>query len=91
MRIGVHELLFRYTIRGQGTDQQIEKWDKLAERFDIIGCFAMTELGTSSSLSSIETIAVYDRENGQFVIHSPSLTSTKWWIGMAGQTATHTG
>lgn len=26
----------------------------------------------------------------EFVIESPSITATKWWIGMAGKTATHT-
>jgi alkylation response protein AidB-like acyl-CoA dehydrogenase len=50
----------------------------------------MTELGTSSFLRGSETTATFDQENDEFVIHSPTLTSSKWWIGMSGHTATHT-
>jgi acyl-CoA oxidase len=28
-------------------------------------------------------------ESREFDIHTPTLTATKWWIGGAGQTATH--
>ncbi|GBB90106.1 hypothetical protein RclHR1_00170010 [Rhizophagus clarus] len=42
-----------------------------------------------SFLRGLETTATYDRETDEFIIHSPTLTSTKIWIGMAGQTATH--
>jgi acyl-CoA oxidase len=89
MRLGVHTLLFRTTIQEQGTDEQVKYWDSKAEKFQIFGCFGMTELGTSSYLRGIETTATYDKEHQQFVIHSPTLTATKFWIGMAGETATH--
>jgi len=56
----------------------------------IIGCFAMTELGHGSYIRGIETTATYDKNAQQFIINSPTETSTKWWIGLAGQTATHT-
>ncbi|KAG0306588.1 fatty-acyl coenzyme A oxidase [Dissophora globulifera] len=49
----------------------------------------MTELGHSSNLPGLETTSTFDRATDEFVIHSPTLTSTKWWIGMAGRTATH--
>jgi acyl-CoA oxidase len=41
-------------------------------------------------LRDIETTATYDRATDEFIIDSPTITATKWWIGMAGQTATHT-
>jgi acyl-CoA oxidase len=41
-------------------------------------------------LRDIETRATYDIATDEFIIDSPTITSTKWWIGMAGQTATHT-
>jgi acyl-CoA oxidase len=37
----------------------------------------------------LETTAIYDQEKDQFIIHSPTLTSTKWWPGGMGKTATH--
>jgi acyl-CoA oxidase len=49
------------------------------------------KLGVSSFLRGLETTATYDKASDEFVIHSPTLTATKWWIGMAGETATHTG
>jgi acyl-CoA oxidase len=56
----------------------------------MIGCFAMTELGHSSFLRGAETTATFDLETQEFIINTPTLTATKWWIGAAGQTATHT-
>lgn len=50
----------------------------------------MTELGHSSHLRGLETTATYLPESQEFVIHTPSLTGSKWWIGNAGQIATHT-
>lgn len=47
-------------------------------------------MGHSSALRDIETTATFDVETDEFIINSPNITSTKWWIGMAGQTATHT-
>lgn len=38
----------------------------------------------------METRATFDVERDEFVIESPSVTATKWWIGMAAHTATHT-
>lgn len=55
----------------------------------ILGCFAMTELGHGSYIRGFETTATYDKKSQEFVINSPTDTSTKFWIGMAGQTATH--
>ena len=32
-------------------------------------------------LRGIETTATYDPNSEEFIIHSPTLTSTKWWPG----------
>lgn len=90
MRLYVHFTLFNETIWAQGTDEQYARWRDDIEEMRVIGCFAMTELGHSSHLRGLETTATFERATGEFVLHSPTLTSTKWWIGMAGQTATHT-
>lgn len=49
----------------------------------------MTELGHGSNVAGLETTAVFDREADEFIIHSPTPTSTKWWIGGAAESATH--
>ena len=40
-------------------------------------------------MAGIETTATFDREADEFVIHTPTLTATKWWIGGAAESATH--
>eukprot|EP01119_Soliformovum_irregulare_P000794 TRINITY_DN10585_c0_g1_i1.p1 TRINITY_DN10585_c0_g1~~TRINITY_DN10585_c0_g1_i1.p1 ORF type:complete len:730 (-),score=212.62 TRINITY_DN10585_c0_g1_i1:96-1988(-) len=88
-RIGVHFGLFMPAIQGQGTQEQQDKYMPLITSMKIIGCFAMTELGHGSYIRGFETTSTYDRATEEFIINSPTDTSTKWWIGMAGQTATH--
>lgn len=89
MRLYVHFTLFKETIWSHGTPDQIYEYTSLIEKGKILGCFAMTELGHSSFLRGLETISNFDDKNDEFVITSSSLLATKWWIGMAGQTATH--
>ncbi|KAF9234864.1 peroxisomal oxidase [Melanogaster broomeanus] len=48
-----------------------------------------TELGHGTNVARLETSATYLPDTQEFEIHSPSLTSTKWWIGALGKTATH--
>lgn len=55
----------------------------------VVGCFAMTELGHGSNLPGLETTATFDEASDQFIIHTPTLTATKWWIGGAAHSATH--
>lgn len=55
----------------------------------VIGCFAMTELMHGSNVAGLETTATFDRDSDEFVIHTPHLGATKWWIGGAASTATH--
>jgi acyl-CoA oxidase len=55
----------------------------------MIGCFAMTELAHGSNVAGLETTATFDEETDEFVIHTPHLGATKWWIGGAASTATH--
>ncbi|CAG8449408.1 16096_t:CDS:10 [Dentiscutata heterogama] len=90
MKTYVHNTLFRQSIEFFGTKEQQDEWMDDVLNWRIIGCFAMTELGHSSFIRGLETTATYDRIHDEFIINSPTLTATKWWIGMAGQTATHT-
>lgn len=90
-RIGVHYGLFFGALQGQATPDQFSYWvAKGAVSLNgLVGCFAMTELGHGSNVAGLETTATYDEASDEFVIHTPSITATKWWIGGAAQTATH--
>ncbi len=90
MRLLVDLGLFLSTLEGSGTQEQINEYAPLIKSFASYGCFSMTELGTGSFLQSLETTATYNRNLDEFIIHSPTLTSLKWWIGGASQSATHT-
>ena len=50
-------------------------------KLQIIGTYAQTELGHGTYIRGLETTATYDPPTEEFVIHSPTLTSTKWWPG----------
>jgi acyl-CoA oxidase len=81
--------MFVPAIKGQGTEEQQKKWLPLAYRFQIIGCYAQTELGHGSNVQGLETTATFDPKTDEFVIHSPTLTSSKWWPGGLGKASTH--
>lgn len=40
-------------------------------------------------MRGIELQATWDQSNQEFVLHSPTLTASKWWNGTLGRTATH--
>ncbi|KAH1202266.1 Peroxisomal acyl-coenzyme A oxidase 1 [Glycine max] len=84
----VHSLqlgMFVPTIKGQGTEEQQQKWLPLAHKMQIIGCYAQTELGHGSNVQGLEKTATFDPKTDEFVIHSPTLTSSKWWPGGLGK------
>jgi acyl-CoA oxidase len=61
----------------------------------MIGCYAQTELGHGSNVRALETTATFQPQDkgglpgGSWVIHSPTLTSYKFWPGTLGRTANH--
>ncbi|KZT00615.1 acyl-CoA oxidase [Laetiporus sulphureus 93-53] len=65
------------------------KYGELVANRGIQGCYMQTELGHGTDVGSLETTATYIPETKEFEIHSPTLTSSKWWIGALGKTATH--
>lgn len=48
-----------------------------------------TELGHGSNVRGLECRATWDPKAKEFVIHSPTLTASKWWNGSMGRTANH--
>lgn len=68
-------------LTGQADDSQQAKWLPPSQRLEIIGTYAQTELGHGTFVRGLETTATYDPDTQQFVVHSPTLSSTKWWPG----------
>ena len=67
----------------------LKKYAHLIATRAIFGCYMQTELGHGTNVSRLETTATFLPERQEFEIHSPTLTSSKWWIGALGKTATH--
>lgn len=86
----LHDSMFLTTLRDQGTPEQHEMFLKKAQNFEIIGCYAQTELGHGSNVRGLETTATWNQEDQTFTLHSPHLTAAKWWIGTLGKTANYT-
>lgn len=85
----LHWGMFVPAIKGQGTEEQQGKWLPLAYKMQIIGCYAQTEMGHGSNVQGLETTATFDPKTDEFIIHSPTLTSSKWWPGGLGKASTH--
>ena len=92
IRILVNLGLFINCIKGNGTDAQFQYWcvEKEAKFMkQLWGCFGMTELGHGSNAAGVETTATFDEKTDEFVINTPHIGATKWWIGGAAHSATH--
>ncbi|KAN0039177.1 hypothetical protein ACTA71_001371 [Dictyostelium dimigraforme] len=87
--LSVHYTLFAGTLLYLGTSRH-EKYIEPSNSLEIMGCFSMTELGHGSNVRGIETTAHFDKETQEFIIHSPTPSSQKFWIGGAYLHASHT-
>ncbi|KAJ2441048.1 hypothetical protein GGF42_007425, partial [Coemansia sp. RSA 2424] len=86
---GLHRTMFIPTLQSQATAEQQELFLKPALNYEILGCYAQTELGHGSNVQGLETTCTYVAETDEFEVHSPSIRACKWWIGSLGVTATH--
>lgn len=87
VKAGVQWGLFGGAIANLGTAAHHEAYIRRLIDLDLPGCFAMTETGHGSDVQSLETTATYDPSTEEFVIHSPTPSSRKDYIGGAAQTA----
>ncbi|KAG6913404.1 hypothetical protein DXG01_007067, partial [Tephrocybe rancida] len=86
---GLHPLMFVPTLKLQASPEQLAYWLPLADSGKIIGAYCQTELGHGTFLRGLETTATFDRQTDEFIIHSPTITSTKYWPGGIGYSTTH--
>ncbi|GAA5931019.1 uncharacterized protein JCM15063_002522 [Sporobolomyces koalae] len=87
--LNLHEIAFTPVIQGQGSDEQQAEWLPKCYNHEILGCYLQTELGHGSNVQQLETTATFDPAKQEFIINSPTISSTKWWIGALGVSATH--
>ena len=85
IKVGVQFGLFAGSIQRLGTDYHHQKYLPDAASGRLLGCFAMTEIGHGSNVQRLETTASYERESDCFVLHSPTFSAGKNYIGNAGQ------
>lgn len=76
-------------IESQGDEKQVEEWLPKLRDYQVFMTYAQTELGHGTYIRGFETTATYHPSTQRFTLHSPTLTSTKWWIGGLGKTADH--
>lgn len=84
-KVMVHFGLYCKMLKNCGTEIHKELLMRGVQCQDL-GCFAMTELGHGSNVNGIETTATYDQEIQGFILHSPTETSRKFWIGNLAKT-----
>jgi acyl-CoA oxidase len=87
VKAGVQWGLFGGAIENLGTERHHKAYVRRLIDLDLLGCFAMTETGHGSDVQSLETTATYDPASQEFVIHSPTPTARKDYIGGAAETA----
>ncbi|MFZ3453646.1 acyl-CoA dehydrogenase [Arthrobacter sp. 7Tela_A1] len=83
IKAGVQWGLFGSAVLHLGNREHHEKWLPGIMSLDIPGCFAMTETGHGSDVSSIATTAEYDEAAGEFIINTPFRAAWKDYIGNA--------
>ncbi|GAA5876874.1 hypothetical protein JCM1840_002687 [Sporobolomyces johnsonii] len=87
--LNLHEIAFTPVIQAQGSDEQQAEWLPKCYNHEILGAYLQTELGHGSNVQQLETTSTYDPATHEFILHSPTVSATKWWIGALGIMATH--
>lgn len=72
--------MFIPALEFQTSEAQKAKWLPLAKSFRILGAYVQTELGHGSNVRALETTATFDPKQDAFVLHTPTLSATKWFV-----------
>ena len=87
IKFGVQFGLFGGSIFFLGRPEQRAEYLPRAARGELLGCFAMSEVGHGSDVQSLETEARWDAATRSFTIVTPRESARKDWIGGAAQSA----
>jgi acyl-CoA oxidase len=85
VKAGVQWGLFGGAVLHLGTESHHERWIADIVTGELLGCFAMTETGHGSDVANIRTMATYDPQSEQFVVHTPDDDARKEYIGNAAR------
>lgn len=80
----IHMSMFIPCIKILGSDPQGERLLEKCRTFEIIGCYAQTELGHGSDVQNLETTAELDLETDEFIVNTPNIAAAKYWPGDLG-------
>lgn len=78
-KMTVHFNLFGGTLVKLGTERHRHLVPAI-DNLDVTGCFGLTELGFGNNAIEMQTTATYDPKTSEFVVHSPTALSQKYWI-----------
>eukprot|EP00388_Colpodella_angusta_P000604 GDKJ01002127.1.p1 GENE.GDKJ01002127.1~~GDKJ01002127.1.p1 ORF type:complete len:712 (-),score=188.43 GDKJ01002127.1:1388-3499(-) len=85
----LHLTMFLPTLESMCDEEQYKRWVPAAKDFRLFGTYAQTELGHGSNVPGLETTARFDPKTDEWVLDTPTLTSTKWWPGGLAKSCTH--
>ncbi|KDO26556.1 hypothetical protein SPRG_07958 [Saprolegnia parasitica CBS 223.65] len=83
----LHEAMFLPNIASLFSNAQQAQWAEAIASYTWLGCYIQTELGHGSNLRALETTATFREDIDMLEIHSPTLTSIKYWPGGLANTA----
>lgn len=84
---GVQWGLWGGAIDNLGTERH-RHYIKPTMDLELLGVYAMTELGHGSNVQALETTATYDPETQEFIINSPTPSAKKVYLGNAAKHGT---
>lgn len=83
IKFGVQFGLFQNSVLLLGTRWHHQHFLSAISHGEMLGGFAMSELGHGSNVRDLETTATYDTATHEFVINTPTGSAHKEWIGNA--------
>ena len=86
---GHNPLMFGPSLELQTSPEQKARWMPLVNSGKMIGTYVQTELGHGTFVRGLETTATFDAATDEFIIHSPTVTSTKYWPSALAFSASH--